>query len=437
MTDGGPWRAMDEPLRRFAGSEELAAALSLAIVATAFSTFAITHLIGWPGLVGVLGTLVALASVSFVARRDRIAWHGLLPISLLVFGGWCAVSSLWSANPGTTLASVLYQWAWAFLAIYLALMRDTIQLVRTFGDALRFLLTFSLALEVFSGLLSSEPVHYLGVSGTIAQGGPLQGIFGTRNALALVSVIALITFFVEWRTRTVRRRTAAYSLVLAAVSDALSKSPVEVVVVVLVAGGALFLWLLRSIRSERARFVVQIGLACLTAAAGIVSWLYRDQIIAMLDARSTLLVRHELWIHMWVLSKERPLTGWGWTGLWQPGQLPYSIINALSSVPHPNGLNAYLDVLLQLGVAGVLIFAVLTVLALGRSWLVASNLPNIIHIWTPLVLIALLASSAAESAMLVDYGWVLLVICTVNAAQNMSWRSALPRATSRLSPLTE
>ncbi|MFC4243556.1 O-antigen ligase family protein [Gryllotalpicola reticulitermitis] len=432
MTDGGPWRAFDEPLRRFAGSEQFADALALAIMGTAFGAFAIIQVIGWPGLVGALGALVVLASVSFVGRRDRVEWHGLLPISLIVFVGWCAVSGLWSANPGTTLASALYQWSWAFLAIYLALVRDTGQLVRTVGDVLRFLLSFSMALEVFSGLLSTQPVHYLGVSGTIAHGGPIEGIFGTRNALALVSVIALVTFFVEWRTRSVRRGTAAYSLVIAAASAALSKSPVAVVVLVLVAASALFLWLLRSIRHERARFSVQIVLAGVTVAAGIAAWILRDSIIALLDARSTLLVRHELWIHMWVLSKERPLTGWGWTGLWHGQELPYNIINALSTVPHPNGLNAYLDVLLQLGIAGVLIFGVLTVLALGRSWLVASNLPHVIHIWTPLVLITLLATSAAESSILVDYGWVLLVICTVNAAQNMSWRSALPRATRPL-----
>jgi hypothetical protein len=107
-------------------------------------------------------------------------------------------------------------------------------------------------------------------------------------------------------------------------------------------------------------------------------------------------------------------------------------VNALSDLPHPTGLNAYLDVLLQLGVAGILIFGVMIVLALGRSWLVASNKRSIIHIWTPLVLIALLATSATESSILVDYGWVVLVICTVNASQNMSWRSALPRTTRPL-----
>ena len=46
--------------------------------------------------------------------------------------------------------------------------------------------------------------------------------------------------------------------------------------------------------------------------------------------------------------------------------------------------------------------------------------------------VALLATSATESSILVDYGWVMLVICIVNASQNMSWRSALPRTARQL-----
>ena len=428
MRVAGGWRAFEEPLRNFFGSGRFANSLSLVIVGAAFSTFAILRVVAWPGLIGVLCTLVVLATASFLARRDRLEPHGVLPISMLVFVAWCAASVFWSANPLTSIASSLYQLAWAYLAIYLAMVRDTIQVVRVVGDVLRALLGGSLALEVFSGLVAQEPVHYLGVSGTIAHLGPIQGIFGSRNALALISVIALVTFFVEWRTRSVTRGRAALSIPLAAVSLVLSRSPVAAVVIALVIVGALFLMLLRSIADERRRFSVQVTLAVVTAVAAVAAWILRDPIIALLDARSMLNVRHELWIQMWDFSKANPLVGWGWTGIWRGDEFPYNVIQSFAGTPQSNGLNAYLDVLLQLGWAGVLIFGVLVVLALGRSWLVASNKRSVIHTWTPLILIALLATSATESVTLVDYGWLLLVICTVNASQNMSWRNALPRS---------
>ena len=51
---------------------------------------------------------------------------------------------------------------------------------------------------------STCPSGFLGIQGNIAQLGPIQGIFGTRNLLGFVAVIALITFLIEYRTQSVR-----------------------------------------------------------------------------------------------------------------------------------------------------------------------------------------------------------------------------------------
>ena len=57
---------------------------------------------------------------------------------------------------------------------------------------------------MLSGVLLDMPFRFLGVQGNIAQLGPIQGIFGTRNLLGFVAVIALITFLIEYRTQSVR-----------------------------------------------------------------------------------------------------------------------------------------------------------------------------------------------------------------------------------------
>ena len=49
------------------------------------------------------------------------------------------------------------------------------------------------------------------------------------------------------------------------------------------------------------------------------------------------------------------------------------------------------------------------------------------YVWPALILVALLVTSAAESTMLVEFGWLLLLVCSMKAAQGMSWRSALAR----------
>jgi exopolysaccharide production protein ExoQ len=51
-----------------------------------------------------------------------------------------------------------------------------------------------------------------------------------------------------------------------------------------------------------------------------------------------------------------------------------------------------------------------------------------VFVWPTPVLVVLLVASAAESTLLVEFGWLLLLVCSVKAAQGMSWRSALQRS---------
>ncbi len=229
-------------LTEFFGSARFASALSLVAVGVGFSTHAIRSVMGWPGLIGALAALVLLAAISFIAQRETIEWHGLLPISILVFVGWCALSILWSSYQWATFAGIGYQLTFAFLGIYIALVRDAIQIVRVVGDVLRVLLTVSLALEVLSGLLIDLPIRFLGIQGNIALGGPIQGLFGSRNAISIVALIAFVTFLVELRTRSVRPATATASIALAVICILLAHSPVVAAVSLVVGLATLALY---------------------------------------------------------------------------------------------------------------------------------------------------------------------------------------------------
>ncbi|MCC7127521.1 MAG: exopolysaccharide production protein, partial [Microbacteriaceae bacterium] len=145
----------------FMSSARFVTVLSTATVATGALSFALRQTMGWAGLIGILGALVVLWSVVLVVRRGEIEWNGLLPISLLVFLAWAAISIFWSNYQWATLGSLAYFGAFTVLAIATALLRDTIQLVRAFGDVLRFALLASIVLEVLSGLLIDTPIRFL------------------------------------------------------------------------------------------------------------------------------------------------------------------------------------------------------------------------------------------------------------------------------------
>ena len=412
------------PVTALFASPRFSATLTHLILGLAFSTHLVRSLMGWAGLVAALVTLVALATASLIARRHSIEWHGLLPLSIMVFVGWCAISVLWSDYPAATVLGVGYQLAFGFLAVYVALVRDTIQIVRATGDVLRLLLGLSIALEVLSGLLLDLPITFLGVQGNIAALGPIQGVFGSRNALGLVSLIAMISFIVELRSRSVRPGRGAASIVLAALGLLLTHSPVFVVVSGGVGIAALALYWLRRTRAED-RWLLQLGLLGTTLVAAIAAWLGRVGIIDQLNAGSEFETRSSLWREMWRLVELHPLEGWGWTGIWPHNVSPYGWLDFVTKTEHASALNAFLDVYFQLGLVGFLSFLTLVALAFLRSWLLASNKRPVVYVWSPLVLVALLVTSAAESTVLVEFGWLLLLICSVKAAQGQSWRRLL------------
>ena len=426
MSDGLRPPPLAERVAATLGEPRISSALALVAVGTVFASTLLRAVMGWGGLLGALGAVAVLAGMSLYGQRRMIEWVGLLPISILVFVGWCAISTIWSSYPVATVAAVVYQLVVAFLAVYVALVRDTIQVVRTIGDVLRFLLALSLALEVFAGLLIDQGIPFLQITGSLAAGGPIEGVFGTRNLLGLMALVGLVTFFVELRTRSVKRGIALVSIPLSLVCVALSRSPVIAVVALLVVVAMAALYGLRRMSAPR-RWWGQLVLAVVLVASGILALVFRARLIVLLSAGNVADVRVALWQEMWSFIKLQPLQGWGFIGFWRTQFTPYLFLDDVTGTGHGSGLNAFLDVTLQTGFIGLVLFAGLVLLAFGRAWLLASNKRSTIYVWAPLVLVCLITVSAAESSILAEAGWMLFVICAVKAAQGMSWRSALAR----------
>ena len=244
--------------------------------------------------------------------------------------------------------------------------------------------------------------------------------------LGFVALIALITFIIEWRIRIVTRTKAAISLALALVILALSGSPITWIAL----GAALLalaaLYGLRRVAPE-SRWRWQLALLITAAAVLVTGWILRVRIIELLDARAEFDVRLDVWRELSRYLSLNPLQGWGWVGKW-PDAPPYTWIEAGTGRAHESALNAYLDAYFQVGVIGAVLFAALIGVALVRAWLLASNRRSVVYLWPALVLVAIAVTSAAESFALTEGGWMLVVICAVKAARDMSWRDALKRA---------
>ncbi|MFT4050909.1 MAG: O-antigen ligase family protein [Microbacterium sp.] len=421
MTAGLP-----EPgdVRRLLASADVARAFTLAVFAALVGTHLIEAVAGLVTLRTIFVGLCAIAVAILTVRREELSFLRLVPTTLLMLLAWAFLSSFWSTDAAATFWRFTAMAAVALLAVTIGHVRDALQTVRALGDVLRVALSLSLALEVLSGIIFDTPLRFLGIQGNLASFGPVQGIFGTRNMLGFVAIIAFITFAVEMRTHSIRPGVVVWSLSLSAAMGLLSASPTVLVLAVVVGGAAAALTLVRRVESAR-RARVQWMLGSVVATASIAAYVQRTRLVSLLGATDDLSMRTTLWYLARYYAGRQPVLGWGWYGVWDADVLPFSFINQLLGEHHTTALNAYVDVRLQLGWVGVLLLCALGGLALVRSWVDASQRRSIVYAWTPLTAVALAATSVFESFALFGFGWMLLVLCAVRAGQSRGWRERL------------
>ena len=433
MTDG----TRRDPARRylsawigFSAGGQFSQALAVAILLYGFSTHTVRALMGWPGSIAVLASLVLLAGLSLFGARHRIEWHGILPVSLMALFALMALSVLWSRYTWISIGGTAYAVGFGLLGLYLALGRDLVQVVRAAGDALRILLVASLAVEVLSGILVDTPFPFLGVRGDLAVGGPIQGIAGTRNALGFLAALALVTFAVEFLTRSVPRPVASGSAVLAVVALGFSRSPVALAATIVLVVAALALSALRR-ADEHRRGVVQVALGALVVLGAVLAWVGRARLLDALGGTGDVVTRTDLWARMRGLISVHDIQGWGWVGQWPTDVFPFVVLTGPSGRPHETGLNAYWDAWLQLGLVGVVVLVVAGGLAFVRSWSTASGHPIVAYAWPALVLLLIGVVSFAESFVLFEGTLMVFVACATIAARKRSWRSRLAASQGR------
>lgn len=410
-----------ETTRALLGSPRFTQALTEAIVGVALAAFAVRAVLGWPGSLAVLAGLVVLAALSLASQPERVEWIGVLPISLIALFTLLSVSVIWSQYTWATVGGIAYALAYGFLGVYLALVRDLIQLVRAVGNALRVILTASFVLEILSGVIFDTPFLWLGITGDLAIGGPVQGLAGTRNAFAFLGALAVLSFWIEYRTRSVSRGLTAYSLVLAGATIVFARSPVTLLVLaaVLVVGLALVI-----IRRQKpiARRATQSVLLISVIVFAMLAWIFRGTLVWLVDAAADVEERTSVWSAVGDLVAQQPVLGWGWVGIWPTEVYPFSSVQSSSGAQPDSALNAFADVWLQLGLAGIIMLLVALGLAFVRAWLVAADRRSTVYVWPALTLVLLATTGMTESYLLFEGGLLLFVTSAFAAARNRSWR---------------
>ncbi|MFD1715597.1 O-antigen ligase family protein [Amnibacterium flavum] len=418
--------------------------LAVAVFFTLFAGEAIRNTLSWYGFAAwalVLLVLSIIALVTAPRRRDLprrpTSLVGALtePRTYLVaFLVWVVASLAWSAYPGGTVVGIVVLAAPTVASIALLVRLDRARILRALLLALTGTLVLSLLFELVVSLFVRRPVlpvfpidvvpgekipqAFYWSRDLLFQGGPIQGILGNANLLGFVALLVVIISATVLRGSVVSRDAALMSLALGVVVLALTRSSTVLVAAVLVTVVAIALaigarWPVRSTPGgERLRsgLIARIVMAAGVLAAVALVFALRGALLDLLGKSPDLTGRVDIWTTVLGLFGERPVAGWGWTGYWQPWIPLFADLAPRNGVIYLQAHNALLDVAFQLGVIGLILFVGLLVTTLVRAIRVRAVLPI-------LLLVALLAQSIAESRLLYEGNWALLLILALTVGR--------------------
>ncbi len=407
-------------------------------------------LIGYPGWIAVVGVLLVLTVIELIRTHVDLR---RLPITLGLFLVLIIVSMAWSDyRPWTVLGAVATLVTTSF-AVFAATALDLPTLLRCLGAALRWILGLSILFELIVAVVirhrilplvlppgadySSDklPAAFYWSRDLLLSGGRIQGIVGNSNLLALVALLALIVFAVQFFSRTASRFWLGFWGVVAVVTLALTRSGTVLVAGAVVLAVAIFLALVRRQRAGRRRLITySVGGAVLVITA-VVAAVAHEPLLELLGKSDTLTGRTRIWGAVLQLAGQHPVVGWGWISYWVPWIAPFDSSKfTIGHVQYSQAHDAWLDILLQLGVVGLVVFALFVITTFGRSWLLAvHSAPGAatVRVFPILVLVALLVHSIAESRLLIEICFALLVICSIVSLRRDTSASAEPPASDR------
>jgi exopolysaccharide production protein ExoQ len=389
---------------------------------------------GWGAIILVI-FVVALV----IVIRSRARWRFAdLPLPLLAFLALAVLSIIWSDYRQWTVAAASLSIVTAVGALSLAVNFTLPQLLRLLGHALRIILGASILFELVVAVIVRHPfTPWWTDYGTqkihpaeywsrdlLLKGDRIQGIMGNSDLLGFVALLGVIVFAIEFASRSMKRGWSGFWIVIALADIALTRSATVVVAGFVVALAAVVLVLLRRTMTTRGRRSVGVASIVIVVLGLAGAILLRAPLLVLLNKSSTLTGRTNIWGEVIKLASQRPVVGWGWISYWVPGLPPFDQkAFRIGGIQYLQAHEAWLDLWLQLGIVGVVVFAAFALSALVRSWILAVDRPQFARdaagsydtptLLPVLILVALLAQSFAESRLLIEYGLFLLALFAI------------------------
>jgi exopolysaccharide production protein ExoQ len=289
-------------------------------------------------LVLALGGLVLLGPVNRIRRV-------VVSLSFLTYLTWWLLSYVWTANPEFWLNDTQLIVPGSIMLMVIATVLPTPQFIR------------GILLGAYGGLAYTTlwSVTHPGPAMTHTDGtAGWSGSFGHKNGLApfmLYAIFAVLAFEKDPRKRRI-------ALVIAIVTIAMSQSTTTYIVAAVLLPFAHFLRTTAAAPPEVRGTRLLVG-SLVVLVVAVVSVTYMPALLDAVGKDPTLSRRTEVWEGVIQAIELEPWTGYGIGGVWfdQAAEPTRTIVSSLGfKVFHSH--NGFLEILLQLGAVGMVLFVV-------------------------------------------------------------------------------
>jgi exopolysaccharide production protein ExoQ len=320
--------------------------------------------------------------VALAISKGWLIWL-LISLSILSFS--------WSALPSTTLNRIVAMCGTMVFSIYFS-SRYTIK------EQIE-LLCWALGFNTITSLATALILPQYGISGGV-HAGLWRGVFNHKNSLGKAMSFSAICFLIMALRKEKNRWPFWYLFALSVFLLLMSKATSSLAILIILMVSLFILQIFRWQYSQIIPAFVGIAFSIVVLYSVVSS---NAELIANIVGKDlTFTGRTELWDLVLDKIKERPWFGYGFGAFWQGLNGPSAYIWNTISFAAPNSHNGYLDLLLELGIAGFVLYILqfITCFINAISYLRFNRTAD--GLWPVILLLYIVLSNLSESGLYIQ-----------------------------------
>ncbi|NMF82564.1 O-antigen ligase [Nodosilinea sp. P-1105] len=329
----------------------------------------------------------------------------------LLFLGFMLIVPLsfaWSAAPDRTLTGSIGMIGTTMFGLYIAsrfTLKEQLKLVAwAFGIVVVLSILFIVALPQY------------GIMGGVHAGAP-RGVFTHKNGLGKFMVLSLMAFLLLVTSPGSKKLipwlgiAASAGLIIASASAGALLNGVMLTVIVLLSSQVFRL---------RLPFFVSVFLLSILLALSVIVWFTEiaTPVLDLFERDLTLTGRTDIWPAVIQKIQERPWLGYGFSGFWHGTQGESADVIRTLRWRVPDSHNGFLDLALQLGLVGSVVFALVIWLTLIKSVALVKMRFCPEYLWPVVLLSYAFIVNFSESTLLAQnsFFWILLSSAVISVS---------------------